>query len=365
MGTAIDLRTGLPPDVLEERPHFTGERWIPFSPEVEPTFERKMYQEHLCRYLFAAQFASGRRVLDVACGVGYGSAVLALKGASAVTGIDLSSESIAFARSVYASDHVRFLEADAQAIPLEDGAFDLVVAFECLEHVQQPERLLSEIRRLLAPGGIALISTPRRKEALRSPFHVHEFTFEEFEGALRSHFKEHRLLVEQNVFSSQIDSGDQAQVYREEVLARQDLRRADYFVAVCGDIPARIDPIRVVNDDAYVLNLEHDVEVLHAAENRLAAENTTLTTQKTAVEEQLASERLRVADLSHQLERLQDLEWWVNHYRKMTPRPAYYVLRGLYLARMSVETAVREGPRSFLDRAARYVLKRLGDPEGR
>jgi hypothetical protein len=195
------------------------------------------------------------------------------------------------------------------------------------------------------------------------------------------------LLLEQNAFLSQIDAGAQTSSYREEVLARQDLENADYFVALCGQVPRVVESVRILNDDAYVLTLEHDVGVLHAAEDRLAGENKTLAREieklerdietlvreNTLLVERLATEERRTSNLTEELTlereqsstRIQDLEWWVHHYRKMTPLPAYYALRGLYLARTSVEALLRDGPRAFLDRAARFALKRLDDVDDR
>jgi SAM-dependent methyltransferase len=139
--------------------------------------------QHLARYRWAAAFAPGRRVLDAACGTGYGSRILANAGASRVASIDVSREG---------SGPV-FIRADATRLPVGDGAFDLYVSFETLEHVEDDESLLREAKRVLAPGGFFLCSTPNRDflspgltlaDRPRNPYHVREYSIPEFEALL-------------------------------------------------------------------------------------------------------------------------------------------------------------------------------------
>src|SRR5690606_17895209 len=130
-------------DAAAQSMQFTGER---FTPECE----REMRYEHWHRYAFAAQFARGKRVLDAACGEGYGSALLARHGAE-VVGVDVSEEAIAHARARY-GDHpgLRFVHADCTRLDDFDGpGFDLVVSFETLEHLHDQDRMLEGFARLL------------------------------------------------------------------------------------------------------------------------------------------------------------------------------------------------------------------------
>jgi SAM-dependent methyltransferase len=143
--------------------------------------------QHLARYRWAAGFASGLRVLDAASGTGYGSRILLDAGARHVTSMDFSDEGsgIAFAR------------ADASRLPARDGAFDLYVSFETIEHVEDDEALVREARRVLSPGGKFLCSTPNRdllspgltlRDRPRNPYHAREYSIGEFESLLRSAF---------------------------------------------------------------------------------------------------------------------------------------------------------------------------------
>jgi len=167
---------------------FTGERVIPGQVNDD------LWAEHMARYAFAARLASGRRVLDSGCGTGYGVNELA-RSAAWVVGADIASEATDYARTHSAQINTAYLQASAKALPFSAGAFDLVTAFEVIEHLASWRELLSEARRVLAPGGLFLVSTPNRLYYADSrrldgpnPYHVHEFEFAEFGAALREFF---------------------------------------------------------------------------------------------------------------------------------------------------------------------------------
>jgi SAM-dependent methyltransferase len=154
--------------------------------------------EHVSRYLWAAPLAEGRRVLDAACGTGYGSAILAGAGAASVTAVDRSEEALRWAR-LAAKEGVRHERADLAALPFEDGAFDLVVCFEAIEHVRQPEPVLDELCRVLAPGGLLLISSPNRDVYTPgNPHHHFEYLPEELAGALGARLAHVAMLRQHN-----------------------------------------------------------------------------------------------------------------------------------------------------------------------
>ena len=116
--------------------------------------------EHFGRYATLARFAKGQRVLDTACGEGYGSWLLKEWGASSVLGLDVSEEAISAARREFSRDGVDFRVADAgdavSALPA--ASFDLIACFETIEHVDDPERFLAGLRSLAAPGARIFIS---------------------------------------------------------------------------------------------------------------------------------------------------------------------------------------------------------------
>ena len=156
--------------------------------------------QHLARYRWAAGFAAGKRVLDLACGSGYGSAVLRAGGARRVVSADRSAEAFfeAKAPGSGAGTLVGSL-ADASRLPFRDRSFDLYVSFETIEHVADDRAVVREARRVLAPGGLFLCSTPERRvispgrtlEARpENPWHVREYARPEFEALLTAAFSE-------------------------------------------------------------------------------------------------------------------------------------------------------------------------------
>jgi SAM-dependent methyltransferase len=146
---------------------------------------------HRKRYEFALPFCEGKEVLDGACGAGYGSALLATR-ARRVLGVDRSAEAIAYARTRYRAGNLEFVEDDLLALGVPDGSFDVVCAFETIEHVDDRERYLAEVTRVLRANGVYLVSTPqvqRTTEAPENPFHRVEYSGADFEALLRRHFR--------------------------------------------------------------------------------------------------------------------------------------------------------------------------------
>jgi ubiquinone/menaquinone biosynthesis C-methylase UbiE len=126
---------------------FTGER-------LTSDYGGQTEIEHLHRYLLARGWCRGKDVLDVASGEGYGTAMLAQVARSAV-GVELAGEAVQHAAAAYARDNLRYMQGDARDIPLPDAACDVVVSFETIEHFQEQQRFLNEVRRVLRPGGTA------------------------------------------------------------------------------------------------------------------------------------------------------------------------------------------------------------------
>lgn len=165
-----------------------GERVLSSDREV-------LFKAHADRYEFSLEYlAPGQKVLDCACGSGYGSEILSRR-VGRVVGVDLSPVAIDYCRSHYALPTIEFREGSAEALDFAAESFDAVVSFETLEHVPHPERLLSEARRVLKPGGTFLVSTPNRVnsglasgERPKNPFHLYEWSLREFDQLLRPHF---------------------------------------------------------------------------------------------------------------------------------------------------------------------------------
>lgn len=153
--------------------------------------------QHLSRYHFASRFVAGRKVIDVACGTGYGSSLLRATGAASVTGIDLSADAVAHARAHYSADGVGFVCGDVSVIR-EAGPADCIVSFETIEHLDDPDDLLDPARGLLGASGLFIVSTPVRhggslSDRPANPFHVREWDEREFDRLLSAHFRERRF----------------------------------------------------------------------------------------------------------------------------------------------------------------------------
>jgi GT2 family glycosyltransferase/SAM-dependent methyltransferase len=182
---------------------WTGERYVPWFEGAEIGYE------HLHRYAFATQFVRNKNVLDLACGEGYGSNLLA-RTAKHVVGIDLDEPTVKHAKNKYIRSNLEFRIGSITEIPINgQGAFDVIVCFEALEHVADHEKLLSEAKRLLAPGGLFFISTPNKtlytdEPHFNNPYHVHELYFDEFKTELEHYFKQVKVLGQRIYCNSNI-----------------------------------------------------------------------------------------------------------------------------------------------------------------
>ena len=280
---------------------FTGERVIPGKVDVD------LLNEHVARYAFAARLAKGRRVLDAGCGSGYGAAKLAEE-AREVLGIDVSQEAVDDATERYPAANLRFECADCLNIPAADGSFDLVVAFEIIEHLSEWRRFLEQARRVLAPDGQFVVSTPNRlyyaearAELGPNPFHVHEFEFDEFRRELEAVFPSVTMYLENHgdaIVFSPVGGGPMDSAIDEADAAPE---HAHFFVAVCGLSPRTAVPgLTWVPRAANMLReRERHIEVLESqVQARIA--------RVVQLQEELASEqakaRARIDELEGELQ---------------------------------------------------------------
>jgi 2-polyprenyl-3-methyl-5-hydroxy-6-metoxy-1,4-benzoquinol methylase len=186
--TQRDQPPGVPPLEL------TGERTLPDVPA-----ENYWYRRHLAVYEWIGARVVGKRVLDMACGEGYGSAVLA-RGAESVLGVDANPQAFEHARLRYARQNLRF-ERGMVENHGEPGAYDAVVFLQTIEHVQDPLAGLRHFRSLLAPGGAVYVSTPNvltlappGADKSSNPWHIKEYRTHEFDALCRTVFGHVELL---------------------------------------------------------------------------------------------------------------------------------------------------------------------------
>ena len=222
----------------ESAQSFSGERFVPgVSGEME--------LEHLHRYLFAAHLAAGAEVVDIACGEGYGSYMLAQR-ARSVVGIDIDRHTVAQARERYERPNLSFKEGTCAALPLPPASADMVISFETIEHIRAQEEFIAEVRRVLRPGGTLVLSSPERElynSYRREPnqFHLKELSRDELDALLKKYFAHVQLGVQRTIFGSSI-SGKRfnrpclVMAHQSgEAVRVEELPACPYMIAVCSD----------------------------------------------------------------------------------------------------------------------------------
>ena len=170
---------------------FTGER-VTRDIMTPDHVSYDVYIEHLARYRFCLPFVSGKTVLDAACGVGYGTECIA-QIASRVVGVDIDGNASSVAKQASTRGNVDFAQMDCRRTGFRDRSFDVVVAFEFLEHIHEQTQFIEEIARILKGDGTLIVSTPSREaynlaRKAANPFHLSELSPEEFERLMRKYF---------------------------------------------------------------------------------------------------------------------------------------------------------------------------------
>jgi len=280
---------------------FTGER---FTPECV----REIWYEHWARYAFALDFARDKRVLDAACGEGFGSALLA-RSARSVIGLDVSAQAVAHAQARYGgAANLRYVQGDCTQLDLPAASVDLVVSIETLEHVAAQEAMVAGFARVLGEDGIFIVSSPDKRTysdvtGFRNEFHVRELYRDELLALLKPHFPEVRLYGQKLLFQSAIWALDDGESPTYKIAAKTAETAADgstlvksglqydplYFIAVCSRRPlGELPRLALFGDRAEsvythynhevrkniaaggrIAELEAQVEMLHAEVERL------------------------------------------------------------------------------------------------
>ncbi len=251
---------------------WTGERFLPWLEQSTIAYE------HLHRYAYAATMVKDKRVLDLAFGEGYGSKMLATSAAS-VVGIDIDENAVRHANTKYGSKTLQFIPGSITAVPItDDHSFDVIVCFEAIEHIEDQEKLLSEVKRLLRPAGVFIVSTPNKvvydhESEDDNPFHVKELEFDEFEQLLTRHFRNIQFLGQRiHPVSSIWPIGSQTSASLQEFVLEKgeaefrftsnERRVALYFIAIATDSPALLpQPASVLIDSSDSLLKEKDKEI--------------------------------------------------------------------------------------------------------
>ena len=216
--------------------------------------------EHLHRYALAMELCKNKVVLDIASGDGYGSNLLASV-ASKVTGVDISREEVENANKKYKRSNLQYIHGSATEIPLQNGAVDVIVSFETIEHLIEQEQMMKEFKRVLKPEGILIISSPAKEYySLKNPdnpYHLKELTTDELMDLVKTYFSHCEFLYQRIVtgtiiskdrnagFQGSFDSakyfeGDKDKIVNGTASHKFDIYNIPFFVvAVCSNAPVK------------------------------------------------------------------------------------------------------------------------------
>ncbi len=334
---------------------FTGERFVP-----DIGLETEIEAEHLQRYQSVQGVVTGKRVLDIASGAGYGAVLLA-ENAAHVCGVDIDYEAVNFARDRYKEVNLTYLQASLAALPFASGSFDVVISFETIEHVSADlhNKFLEEILRVLSPDGFLIISTPDKHiyselTDYKNEFHLKEFYRQEFCDFLKQFFP-HVCLLDQLQGVAYIITDNKATSCK--VLCRDSsLLHGKYIIAVCGhnDIPEsgeigsvlfdseglyrqKID--RVLELQAEIVEKNHNIDrgwemiyerdaviekitaelaqnqaIIAANSKRVSAQDASLENRGLAItrlEQALKKEQEKISELSESLSHIRSTKAWM------------------------------------------------------
>lgn len=194
--------------------NFTGERFV-------PELEGWIALQHYHRYYFVLNQLdlTDKVVLDIACGEGFGSYLLA-KSSKFVIGVDISEETILHANKKYSTSNINFLVGNAASIPLESNSTDIIVSFETLEHHNKHDEMMQEIKRVLKENGVLIISSPDKGyydkylPSLTNEYHVKELFNQEFKELMCRYFQFAHFFIQNNVIGSFIANEEENITYK-------------------------------------------------------------------------------------------------------------------------------------------------------
>lgn len=208
-----------------------------------------VYGEHIVRYSGSKLLVKDKVVLDIACGSGYGSALLS-DTAKKVFGVDIDIDSVEYAKTHFHKSNVEFIEGSGTNIPLPNNSVDVVISYETIEHIKDYKKFLKEIKRVLKSDGLAVISTPNDTEFIEgNHFHIHEFEHEELIKLLHDNFKHTKEWFQATWVSNGLLSKEQ--ITSEWIaklpvanIAPKKMKEVLYFFVLCSDrqINETIDP---------------------------------------------------------------------------------------------------------------------------
>lgn len=177
----------------------TGERFLPGVGNAA-----EISYDHIARYRLVERYIADKVMIDMGCGAGYGSNSLS-RLAKSIRGVDLSDEAINHAKRHYNAPNLNYQIGDVTKLPFENDSFEAAISFEVIEHLERPEDLVVEAKRVVKSDGFFIVSTPDKQTYSNdrnsvNPYHVKEMYEAEFREILERHF-EHVTLYRQGAFA--------------------------------------------------------------------------------------------------------------------------------------------------------------------
>jgi ubiquinone/menaquinone biosynthesis C-methylase UbiE len=235
------MKTAPAPVYTDETTQWLYENRLERMDATVGIFDAKRRDFHLDRYRFAAKYVKGKRVLDCACGTGYGVRLLREEGKAVhVIGADIDTKAIEYACRKHNVGSTSFICSSGDRLPLPDTCVDLVTSFETIEHVPDDAALIEEFHRVLRPDGLLIISTPNQWPLAMAPFHVREYDRASFIKAIESRFGCLEL-YNQNSGSDTPYNHDQARGIVATAADNEQL--AECYVAICRRKSSRQDAL--------------------------------------------------------------------------------------------------------------------------
>ncbi len=286
---------------------WTGERYLPWLDNHLAEYE------HVHRYLIASHYVADMRVLDIACGEGYGTAILA-RSARSVIGVDNDAATLAHAERYHKMENTHFVRADAQNFSLTPGSIDVVVSFETIEHFEAHDAFLSAMKTALGAEGVLVISTPNPCIYVAdNPFHKRELSRDEFVHLLGKYFAHVQLLGQRLIATSVVAGTTGDHFLRRDGTCRFSVTRVDpddldypvqidstlepgFFIAICSDKHLPIAPNDLMVDvnqtlyNSFVRN-RAELQEVHAQYHELERKSMDTSEQLARTETELDNAR--------------------------------------------------------------------------
>lgn len=253
---------------ITKKQKFTGERLISKIMN-EDTFL------HLHRYAIAFDYIKDKKVVDIACGEGYGSFLMS-KYAKNFTVIDIDEDTIINANSKYKNNNLSYLQGDVSEIPLQSSTIDAVISFETIEHTTKHDEIMQEIKRVLKPDGLLIMSSPDKsnyseKRGFINKYHVKELYSEEFKNLIKKYFKYDKMLFQRYFHGSMIFSEGNIEKITEFRGDFDKIDKFDFFDNMIFNIALASDNEININKNASVFDATNFVsEVFNSKTYKLA-----------------------------------------------------------------------------------------------